>query len=182
MLKLKQQYFGHLRWRVYSLENTLILGKIECRKRRGWQRMEMDGWHHWVNEHEFEQLWDREGQGSLGVLQSMGSQRIKHESDWTNRFINILKKKKSRRQNVDSYYLKYFSDKEQSYHLVRHIESWTSAENSWNTICISAKPAGFINALKFEKHWYWWHPQLGIVFALAPSLNSFWSYFSIDLH
>ena len=93
MLKLKQQYFGHLRRRVYSLENTLIVGKIECRKRRGWQRMEIDGWHHWLNEHEFKQLWDREGQGSLGMLQSMGSQRIEHESHWTNWFISILNKK-----------------------------------------------------------------------------------------
>ena len=55
MLKLKQQYFGHLRRRVYSLENTLILRKIECRKRRWWQRMKWIGWHHWLNEHEFEQ-------------------------------------------------------------------------------------------------------------------------------
>ena len=39
MLKLKFQYFGHLMWRVDSLEKTLILGKIEGRRRRGWQRM-----------------------------------------------------------------------------------------------------------------------------------------------
>ena len=39
MLKLKLQYFGHLMWRTDSLENTLILGKIEGRRRRGWQRM-----------------------------------------------------------------------------------------------------------------------------------------------
>ena len=38
MLKLKLQYFGHLIWRADSLENTLMLGKIEGRK-RGWQRM-----------------------------------------------------------------------------------------------------------------------------------------------
>ena len=38
MLKLKLQYFGHLMWRADSLENTLMLGKIESR-RRGWQRM-----------------------------------------------------------------------------------------------------------------------------------------------
>ena len=35
MLKLKLQYFGHLRWRVDSLEKTLILGKTEGRRRRG---------------------------------------------------------------------------------------------------------------------------------------------------
>ena len=39
MLKLKLQYFGHLMWRADSLKNTLMLGKIEGRKRRGWQRM-----------------------------------------------------------------------------------------------------------------------------------------------
>ena len=41
MLKLKLQYFGHLMRRTDSLEKTLILGKIEGRKRRGRQRM---GW------------------------------------------------------------------------------------------------------------------------------------------
>ena len=39
MLKLKLQYFGHLIWRTDSLEKTLMLGKIEGRRRRGWQRM-----------------------------------------------------------------------------------------------------------------------------------------------
>ena len=39
ILKLKLQYFGHLMWWTDSLEKTLMLGKIECRKRRGRQRM-----------------------------------------------------------------------------------------------------------------------------------------------
>ena len=39
MLKLKLQYFGHLMWRVDSLEKTLMLGRIGGRRRRGWQRM-----------------------------------------------------------------------------------------------------------------------------------------------
>ena len=39
MLKLKLQYFGHMIQRVDSLEKTLMLGKIEVKKRRGWQRM-----------------------------------------------------------------------------------------------------------------------------------------------
>ena len=39
MLKLKLQYFGHLMQRTDSLEKTLLLGKIEGRRRRGWQRM-----------------------------------------------------------------------------------------------------------------------------------------------
>ena len=44
MLKLKLQYFGHLMWRVDSLEKTLLLGGIGGRRRRGWQRMRwLDG-------------------------------------------------------------------------------------------------------------------------------------------
>ena len=44
MLKLKCQYFGHLMWRVDSFEKTLMLGKIEGRRRRGRQRMRsLDG-------------------------------------------------------------------------------------------------------------------------------------------
>ena len=39
MLKLKLQYFGHLMWRTDSFEKTLMLGKIESRRRGGWQRM-----------------------------------------------------------------------------------------------------------------------------------------------
>ena len=41
MLKLKLQYFGHLMQRADSFEKTLILGKIEGRKRREWQRMRL---------------------------------------------------------------------------------------------------------------------------------------------
>ena len=44
MLKLQLQYFGHLMWRTDSLDKTLVLGKIEGRRRRGWQRMRwLDG-------------------------------------------------------------------------------------------------------------------------------------------
>ena len=44
MLKLKHQYFGYLIHRIDSLEKTVMLGKIECRRRRGWQRMRwLDG-------------------------------------------------------------------------------------------------------------------------------------------
>ena len=39
MLKLKLQFFGHLMWRTNSLEEILMLGKIEGRRRRGWHRM-----------------------------------------------------------------------------------------------------------------------------------------------
>ena len=44
ILKLKLQYFGHLMWRVDSLENTLMLGGIGGSRKRGWQRMRwLDG-------------------------------------------------------------------------------------------------------------------------------------------
>ena len=45
-LKLKLQYFGHLIQRMESLEQTLMLGKIEGRKRRGITEDEMARWHH----------------------------------------------------------------------------------------------------------------------------------------
>ena len=78
ILKLKLQYFGHLMQRVDFLEKTLMLGKTEVMRRRGWQD-EMVGWHQRLNGHEFDKaltkLW-----GKSGVLQSMGSQRVRH--DW----------------------------------------------------------------------------------------------------
>ena len=65
MLKLKVQYFGHLMWIADSLEKTLILGKIEGRRKRGWQD-EMVGWHHRFHWHELGQiLGDGKWQGSL---------------------------------------------------------------------------------------------------------------------
>ena len=54
MLKLKLQYLNHLMRRTDSLENTLMLGKIEGRRRRGMTEDEMVGWHHQLYGHEFE--------------------------------------------------------------------------------------------------------------------------------
>ena len=66
MLKLKLQYFVHLMGRTDSLEKTLMLGKIEGKRRRKQQRMIMVGWNHWLNGHEFRQtLGDSRGQGRL---------------------------------------------------------------------------------------------------------------------
>ena len=86
MLKLKLQYFGHLMRRADSFEKTLMLGKIEGRRRRGRQRMRwLDGWHHQHNWHEFEQaLGDDEGQGSLACYSAWGCK----ESDSTERLNN----------------------------------------------------------------------------------------------
>ena len=50
MMKLKLQYFSHLMQRADSLEKTLILGKIEGKKRREWQRMRwLDGITNWMD-------------------------------------------------------------------------------------------------------------------------------------
>ena len=79
MLKLKLQYFGYLMQRADSFEKTLMLGKIEGRKRRG-RENEMVGWHHRLDGHEFEQAPGAgDGQGSLACLQSTGSQRVGHD-------------------------------------------------------------------------------------------------------
>ena len=105
MLKLKLQHFGHLMWRADSLEKTLMLGKVEGRRKRGWQRMRWldsitDSWTWvWVNSGSW--WWT----GRPGVLQSMGSQRVRHdwasELDWTGSVqISIKKKVFSGKQNV----------------------------------------------------------------------------------
>ena len=55
MLKLKLQYFGHLMQRTDLFEKTLMLGKIEDRRRRGMTEDGLVGWHHQCNNgHEFE--------------------------------------------------------------------------------------------------------------------------------
>ena len=77
ILKLKLQYFGHLMQRADSLEKTLMLGKIEGRRRRddrgrgGWMTSPTQWTWVWVNSGSW---WT----GRPGVLWSMGSQRVGH--------------------------------------------------------------------------------------------------------
>ena len=67
MLRLKLQYIGYLVRRANSLEETLLLEKIEGMRRRGQQRMRwLVGWQHQLNGHESGQTpRDSEGQGNL---------------------------------------------------------------------------------------------------------------------
>ena len=83
MLKLKHQYFGLLMWRADSLEKTLIMGKIEGERWRGWQD-ELVGWHHWLNGHEFEYaLGVGDGPGSLVCYSSWGC-KVSDTTEWLN--------------------------------------------------------------------------------------------------
>ena len=76
MLKLRLQYFGHLIQRANSLDKTLMLGKIECKRRRGRYRIRV-GRHHQLNEHESEQaLGDTERQGRLACCIPWGCKEL----------------------------------------------------------------------------------------------------------
>ena len=89
MLKQKLQYYGHLMWRTNSFEKTLMLGKIEDKRRRGWQRIR------WLDA--ITNLMDMSLSNSRSwwwterpdMLQSMGSQIVRHnwgtEVNWYNK-------------------------------------------------------------------------------------------------
>ena len=88
MLKLNLQNFGNLMWTVNSLEKTLILGKTEGRRRRGWQRM---WWLDGITDHEHEcelLLGDGGGQGSLACCSPWGRKESDPTEQLNNRPIN----------------------------------------------------------------------------------------------
>ena len=80
ILKLKHQYSGHLMWRTDSSEKTLMLGKIEGRRRRGRQRMR---WFDGISDSmdmSLRKFWEAWRRGKPGVLQFLGSQKVGY--DW----------------------------------------------------------------------------------------------------
>ena len=80
MLKLKLQYFGHLMQRTDSSEKTLMLEKIEVRRRRGRQRMRwLDGITNEINMSLSRFLGVGDFTEKPGVLQFMGLQRVGHD-------------------------------------------------------------------------------------------------------
>ena len=93
MLKLKRQYFAHLMQRTDLLEKTLMLGKIEGRRRRGRQRMK---WLHVITnsmDMNLSKLQELASSGKPGMLQTMGLQRAGHdwvtELSWTELVLNV---------------------------------------------------------------------------------------------
>ena len=86
MLKLKPQYFGHLMQRIDSLEKTLMLGKIEGRRRRGQQRMRwLDGIIDSIDMSLSKLPGDSEGHGSLACCSPWGCKEL----DTTERLNNV---------------------------------------------------------------------------------------------
>ena len=85
MLKLKLHYFGYLMQRADSLEKTLMLGKIEGRRRRGWQRMR---WLAGITDSADMSLRSWWWTGRPGMLQSTGSQRVRH--NWVTELTELM--------------------------------------------------------------------------------------------
>ena len=132
ILKLKLQYLGHLIGRTDSVEKTLMLRKIEGKRRRGWQRMgwllwyhQLYGWYHhrvispmlwtwvWVSSRSW--WWT----GKPGMLQSVGLQRVGH--DWVTE-LNWLKKYKLLCIKCYKKYSKYFYNYKWSVTILQFLE------------------------------------------------------------
>ena len=130
MLELKLQSFGHLMWRVDSMEKTLILGKIEDGRRSVWQRMRwLDGITDSMDE--FEQTpGDSEGQGSLACCSPWSCK----QSDMTWR----LKNNNSSHKDLTLFY--------------GELRNWDGPSVS---SCLEAKGVVIYILLGLSSHWTW---------------------------
>ena len=94
MLKLKFQYSGHLMWRTDSLEKTLMLGKIEGGRRKGWQRMRwLDGIIDWMDM-SLSRLWELVMDREAWCAAVHGLQRVGHDRASELNWITHVQKKR----------------------------------------------------------------------------------------
>ena len=91
--EVKLQYFGHLMQRTDSLKNTLMMGKIEGKRRRGQQNVRLVGWHHQLDRRKLERTPGvGDGQGGLACCDSWG-RKESNTTEWLNYAINKTKEK-----------------------------------------------------------------------------------------